>query len=421
MSTNNKIQLDYYDASFLNKILGRDYRVFDPEFLIFSHEELSRVKKVTLTGVETIQFLKYCPNIEVIHIKGLNYKNVSPESTYDSSFFNSISTKELNTLLKQLPNLKELVIQNDIHIKTIDLTHNPNIEILQLENNPELQEVVGIGSLHKLKRVRMYGNNIKYFNDFYQYVTNSLDAEENLIDISSLFAFIHTFSYLKDKDRVLDSLGELNYKGLLNVKFTEKNGMKDYNTISFGDLKTLIKNYVTIFKKYGIFNMKESEKVEYVLKYIKNNIAFAREGIQERDQFIKEYANEKGIIPDWGDKYVSHLHNSYSTFNLKRGNCEGIVNLMRIMFYILGIETEDVQCRDKRSKISNETNHALIRIKIKNTWYYFDPSFDKTSPGNYSYMTYEDVEAYLCLSLYEKEKTMGVDKNEFSHLYPKHN
>ena len=36
-------------------------------------------------------------------------------------------------------------------------------------------------------------------------------------------------------------------------------------------------------------------------------------------------------------------------------------------------------------------------------------------------MTYEDVEAYLCLSLYEKEKTMGVDKNEFSHLYPKHN
>ena len=419
MSTNQQlIELEYYDASILNEILGRNISVFDNRFLLFTHEELASITSITLTGVESLNFLTKLPNLQVLHIISLNYKVVSAQDgTYETRYFNTIETKELNEVLKKLPKLKELYISNDLTINRIDLSHNPLLEVLNLENNPELHELVGLGTLHKLKKVKMFGNNITKFDDLLDYIKNTLDADENRIDISSLFAFINRFHEVETKDKILDHLGKLDFQGLLNVQFTEKNGMIGYNSISFGKLKHLIKNYVSLFKKFNIFQKTDVEKVDYVLKYIKNNIAFAKEGLQERELFIRLYGDEKGNVPDWGDKYISHLHSSFSTFSLKRGNCEGIVNLMRIMLYILGIESEDVQCNDKRSKISSQNNHALIRIKIDGAWYYFDPAYDKTSPGNYSYMIFEELENYLNLPLYEKFKVKGVDISGKTNLH----
>ncbi len=419
MSTNQQlIELEYYDASILNEILGRNISVFDNHFLLFTHEELASITSITLTGVESLKFLTKLPNLQVLHIVSLNYKVVSDKAgMYDSKYFNTIQAQELNEVLKKLPKLKELYINNDLTINRLDLSHNPLLEVLHLENNPELNELVGLGTLHKLKRVVMFGNNITTFDDFLDYVKNTLDAEENKIDISALFAFFNRFKEVKTKDKFLEYLGKLDFQGLLNVQFTEKNGIVGYNSISFGRLKHLIKNYVSLFKKYNIFQKTDIEKVDYVLRYIKNNVAFAKEGLQEREQFIRLYGDEKGNVPDWGDKYISHLHSSFSTFNLKSGNCEGIVNLMRIMLYILGIESENVQCNDKRSKVSSQNNHALIRIKLNDTWYYFDPAYDKTSPGNYSYMTYDEIEKYLNLPLYEKLKAKGVDISEKTDIH----
>ena len=423
MSTEEKtpIQFDYYCATILNDILKRDIRVFDPNYCLFSYDELSTIKTITLSGVDSIDWLPMLPALEGIYIKNFDYRCVTPEGNYDNRFFNHISTEELNDTLRKLPNLKELFIENDLNITYVDLSYNPELTTLFLQNNPELGAVYGLSNLHKLKNVTIYGNNIIEAEEFGSYIHNTLDAEVNLVDLGVLFAAIKDQPTPEDKMDFLEYLDLLNFKGLFNLTFTEKNGLNKYNLISLAEIKHLVKNYVKLYKRQDLFEKDDETKINYVLKYIKNNIAFNKDGILERAEFVKSYGNEQGIVPDWGEKHMSYLHNSFSTFKLKRGNCEGIVNLMRIMLSILDIETEDVQCHDKRSPVGSGTNHAILRAKVNGKWFYFDPAFDKTEPGNYEYMTFEDTEKYLTLCLYEKQKVLGVVKNEGEQLHIRYN
>ena len=420
MDNKTPITLDYYESSILNRLLNREYKVFDKNYCEFKREELENIRTITLTGVSSIRFLIYLTNLEELNIISNDYSLIQPESTYESAYFNIINNNELNLILKRLPNIKSLKICNDLNIHVLDLTNNKKLNYLSLENNPELTKIIGLDDLHELKKIKMYGNNLNNIGNLNAYIYNTLDAKANQIDISCLFTILNKLETIEQKIAYLNYLDELHSKGLINLVFSEKNGYKKYNSIYIPELIALVKNYLNLFKKRDLFNKTDEEKIEYVLKYIKNNIAFNKNGLIERQEFIKEFSNEQGIVPDWGNKYVSYLHNSYSTFKLKRGNCEGIVNLTRIMLMILNIESEDVQCSDRRTIETNSNNHALLRAKINDTWYYFDPAFDKTAPGYYEYMSYSDAIQYLRLNLYEMNKTLGVEKNENTQLHYRH-
>ena len=66
------------------------------------------------------------------------------------------------------------------------------------------------------------------------------------------------------------------------------------------------------------------------------------------------------------------------------------------MATILGLNSKTVHCRDKRSD-TIENNHALIRIKVDDVWYYFDPTYNRENAYNYCYMNLDEVSAYADL------------------------
>jgi hypothetical protein len=163
-------------------------------------------------------------------------------------------------------------------------------------------------------------------------------------------------------------------------------------------------------------DLPDADKVSYVMDYIKRNVSFASDELDERKTFINNMKDEHGLTPKWANKYLGYLHSSYATFKRKKANCEGMVNLIRFMLAILGIESENVQCNDRRSNSFSTTNHSIIRILIDGKYYYFDPSYDVKNRLLYSFMGFDEASTYLDLSLYEANKMKG-GKDEQRQLH----
>ena len=102
------------------------------------------------------------------------------------------------------------------------------------------------------------------------------------------------------------------------------------------------------------------------------------------------------MIPEFYQKSLNYLHSSYATYQLHKGNCEGIVNLMHYMASLLDIDSQTVHCHDRRSNIYG-SNHALIRFKTIEGWKYYDPTYDRENSDYYKDMNLKEVEEYADL------------------------
>ena len=114
-------------------------------------------------------------------------------------------------------------------------------------------------------------------------------------------------------------------------------------------------------------------------------------------------------------KYMASLHSSYNLFHFKEGNCEGHVNLMSIMLNLVGIDSFIVHCKDKRFKnYRGDTNHAMIRVKLKNKWYYCDPTINKSKSNEFFLKNKYQLEKTHEISGYEQKK-MGDEEYEYNN------
>lgn len=184
-----------------------------------------------------------------------------------------------------------------------------------------------------------------------------------------------------------------------------------------------------------MFAKTSDEKVDFIYDYIINNIKFAEEELIERQKLFYDVIKEEydSRIPDFYMRHFGYVHNSYNTYYYKKGNCEGMVNLMKFMASILGIDSEDVHCNDKRS-YSTSLNHAIFRAPYKGVQAYFDPAFrvnekNRNKKRRYRNMSFDNVSDYLSLSRFEKDvayysyanKVLGYDENsnsdEISEFY----
>ncbi len=388
---------DSFAAVTLNELLKKQFSYFGDDYKYFSQEELASITKISLTGFSSLDILSYLPNLVELRIISGDYNMVSPDFTYDTTYFNHINSLDLNHHLNMMPNLKTLEIINDTQVKKIDLSGLVNLENLLIQNCPELEELSGMSSLRTLKSVRITGTGIKKIDNFFSYLLHTIDAEENVLDLGIFFAGISRKGDIKN-------LRDLNWKGLINVEFAEKNGLIGFTRLELDQVCELYERFVSLFRQRGLEHASDKEKVEYVMEYIKRNVNFANEELDERETFIRNFKDASGRTPKWADRYLGYLHSSYATFKRKKANCEGIVNLVRFMLGVLHIETENVQCNDKRSNMINTINHSIVRILIDGKYYYFDPSFDLRNRDKYYFMTFEEASTYLDLSLYEEEK-----------------
>ena len=170
------------------------------------------------------------------------------------------------------------------------------------------------------------------------------------------------------------------------------------------ELKKELKNYN---------RLNDLDKIAKIYKIIVEKYHFADEQLKERQIIISKFKNQK--FPAYMKKYMASLHSSYNLFHFKEGNCEGHVNLMSIMLNLVGIDSFIVHCKDKRFKnYRGDTNHAMIRVKLKNKWYYCDPTINKSKSNEFFLKNKYQLEKTHEISGYEQKK-MGDEEYEYNN------
>ena len=383
----------------LRKIgIDRNLSIISKQFTYFSIEELSEIESLTIQGIDDIRFLLYLPCLKKLKIYSEDYSNVIVGGSYqDSTLFNNISDF---SVIESLYQLEELEIVNDINIQKIDFMNLVNLRKIIIANNPNLTHLLNMGNMHFLETVVMYGNNIKVFENFDEYLDNTLDATINILDSNTYFSKVKSV-------RDATKLYEKSISGKINVQFSEKSGLLEYTTTYLSNMTELYTKIRRRLQTNKVFDKTDEEKIQFVYNY-GLKIKFAQDELVERQNLYEEILNKYKGIPNFYKKRLSFLHNSYSTFHFNYGNCEGIVNLMHIMLSILGIESENVHCHDRRYNYSMVNNHALLRIKTVDGWFYYDAVYDRTKLLYKK--TYDEISEYVDLSEYEREKS---EENEY--------
>ena len=141
----------------------------------FPVDLLSKVKKVFISNaqLENLEFLTLLPNLEELIFSNLDYQKVADYVDYSDSNFNQIDDY---SAISKLKGLKKLVFDNDICVEELDLGNLSELNTLIFTNNPRLRSLKGMGELHKLTTVCMYGNSIREFEGFEDYLHNTIDA-----------------------------------------------------------------------------------------------------------------------------------------------------------------------------------------------------------------------------------------------------
>lgn len=370
----------------------------------FPMDILKQIRRVELINsrLDNLEFLTFFPNLEELVITNLDYQRVADYLDYSETTFNIIRDY---SAIGKLKKLKKLVIDNDVCVEELDLGNLSELEFLQLTNNPKLRSLKGMGNLHKLDTVLMYGNTIREFEGFEDYLHNTIDARSNIVDLDVLF------TYIKSVDD-LNKLYNQYVRGLTNITFSEKNGQVGHIDMEIPLFVELYKKIYTAFKRAKLYEegITKEQQIEYIYRYVTSYIKFADDELQERQRlYIDEVRPRYGKIPAFYGKHFGALHGSYYAYYFRNANCEGMVNLMKFMSNMLGIECEDIHCSDKKGG-STGLNHAIYRTKYNGVWCYYDPAYRvntrrdrKYAIGNFARLSYDDVASYLNLSRFEKD------------------
>ncbi|MCI8544696.1 MAG: hypothetical protein HFH09_00515 [Bacilli bacterium] len=381
------------DKALKQKGIDRGIGILNRDFPFFTVYQLGLLDEIIIEGCTDISFLKQLPNLRKIVIRSFDYDRVIATGEYQgNSFFNQIDDF---SPIRECPNLEDLYIENDICIRKLDVTGLTRLRNIYLINNPRLETICGLDTQHHLEQVIMYGNNIKRFTNITDYLYNTLDAKQNILDISIFFACIQSIEQAK-------KLYDAYLKGLIHVSFAEKNGLTSYTTHTIEQITSLYIKFRRLFEQKKLTSAKDSDKIGYVFHYVSEYIRFAAEEIEMRDKLYIELIETYRGIPEFYKKNMGALHNSFNTYHFRKGNCEGIVNLMRFMLSILEVETENVHCHDRRYKQTMELNHALLRARDNGRWLYYDVTYDRRNLRDFFGKTFYEITDYVDLSIFEK-------------------
>lgn len=324
----------------------------------FTEEELLKLKTLnisTTTDITGISKLKNLEELSVVLFDQIEYE-------YDGT----IDYSELSRLSK----LKSLIIANNIHIDKLNLSNLENLEILIIVSNGNLEEIIGLENLKKLKRVVIVGNNVKRLKNVQEYIKNTKDTEINILDykiFNSIYEEPLAYRFLADTELAYDT----------NLTFAEKIGVGEIFTYSFNMINKMNAMAEIILVNITNRNMSEEEKVLAVYRYVIEHLTYDHERLDQRVNYVKDTHKK---IPTYENNH-KYINSSYEAFMTGRVVCEGYVNMINFLLNKLNIESRTVYCAVKESSDYHEGyyNHSANAIKLENEWYYFDAQLESDS------------------------------------------
>lgn len=366
------IEFDYniavsIDNCLRNKNIYRNKKVWDLDFCLFSDEEIKNVDKIILRDAYNLNNLNALYNLKSLIIESEDFTNISNNVDLESS--SKINNIDDFSIISKLISLEDLKIINDINIDELDISKLQKLKELELINNPKLEKLVGLDRIKTFKNVIIYGTSIVSTFNTQEYIKNTIQTEQNILDINMYPSMIK-----RDTDGA-ERLSKLYDDGETNIEFAELIGMFGYVKLSPKLLQEMYERYEILLDIYSLnSDATDKEKIKYVYDFVCSVVKFDYEGINKREKMIAEYIKNYGYIPDFTKKRFSMIHSSYSAFLNGKANCEGIVNLMHFMLSIMHVKSFNVHCIDTNVNYNNLCNHSMLRVLDDDQWLYIDPT-----------------------------------------------
>lgn len=333
----------------LNEFVGDD---------AFTEEHLMLIKNLSISTVTHIDGISKLKNLENLQIGCMDRLEYQIQDIIDYSE------------LKNLPNLKSLTIVNNLHINRLDLSKLESLETLVLVADYNLNEIIGIEKLTKLKRVIIVGNNVQSLENIQQYIKNTKQTKTNILDykiFNNICNNIDDYNFLASTSMLYDT----------SLVFAEKVGIGEIFIYSFNMISRINNIANNILNNIIKEDMTEEEKVSAIYHYVIENLTYNYDELSKRNNDIEK---DKKQILIYDNRY-KFINSSYEAFINGSVVCEGYVNMLNFLLNKIGIESRTVYCNVRRNNNSfnGVYNHAANMIKIDDEWYFFDSQLENNS------------------------------------------
>lgn len=328
----------------------------------FSESEISSITNLTLTGLSSLDEFDKLPNLRSLTIYSYPSSNLAE---FDPLQINTITDF---SLLSNLTHLEELKIYNDNFLSLLDINNLTNLNTIVLFNNVNLKTLIGLDEKTKLKSVVLINNGLRSIGNTKKYIINTTNTPENILDVKlfpNLFGSRHNRLFLETRLK----------EALTNITFGEKITFADDKYIlSYEQTKNMYFRALKILRQLNVY-MGNWESIKKIHNYTAFSVEYDDEGLEYRSM---AYLNLLQIPSDNKEYFLKRLklmNTSYAAIVNKKAVCEGFVNMMRFILSIIDVETSLVNC----SYEGSEFNHAAIKFKYDDVWYYADPERQRKS------------------------------------------
>lgn len=315
---------------------------------------------------------------ELKHLKTINI--LGENTDYQKQI---IDYSEIN----RFSELEVLRIESNKNIKSLDINNLTELHTLILIDNINLETVIGLENLKKLKIIIIVGNKVKSIDNIEQFIDNTKNAKMIKFDVNM-------YHYLKESD-IINAINN-------NIEYAEKISVGQLYNLTFEMMQELYEKGKEITKKINTNNKKEIAKEIY--KYLVKTLKYDYETLDMRNKYIQE----GNIIKVFKNKYKD-INSSYKALIENKAVCEGYANAFKFLANMKQIEAENIVCFLNKTNAPFEYyNHTASRFKIDGEWLYCDSQIDDENL-KYFALTREKFEESHKL---QPELTRRVEENE---------
>lgn len=398
---------DFDMAILLNNVLKENGQRNDnipvSSFRSFLKEELESIKQLTLENRQfrDISALKYCTNLKDLRIKSVNAKDFFTTVggiSFADDFKYDYESKCLDiqdySVIENLKSLEFLEIGYDSNLKKLDVSNLKNLYLLNLYQNENLTEVKGIED-SEIGELTLYRNNLSH----------SIDMEKIIEDRPCNFKLDFDM-YPEIKKKFPDIIEKT------NKTYTEVNWIENLSNLRTNELTT---NRIDVMNEKSKEILEEVigdgytdiEKISAIYAYIIQNVEYDYEMLDTAHGIEnEEYKKTMNILSEKMETYLDRKQSSYNAILKNKGVCEGYTNMMHYLLSSVGVQSKTVSCSSDINKalVGRDSNHSVIRVKLEDDWYYFDPTWDTGKNLITNFMkTKEDFEKNHRLGISEKD------------------